>query len=66
MNLSALSGLDDEAEVNEAVYSEYSSNLGGAAWTVLTRADTAIYIQALQRRGAKPRVIDCKRLNLVV
>ena len=32
----------------------------------MTRADTAIYVQALQRRGHKPRAVDLRRLNLVV
>jgi hypothetical protein len=33
---------------------------------ILTRADLAVYVQALQRRASTPRIIDCKRLNLVV
>ena len=31
----------------------------------MARADMAVYIQALQRRGASPRAVDCRRLNLV-
>ena len=33
---------------------------------VLTRPDMAVYVQALQRHAAAPRIIDCKRLNTVV
>ena len=35
------------------------------AWLVLTRADIAVYVQALQRRGMEPRAVDCKPINLV-
>ena len=49
-------------ELAEAFY----SLLGGVAWTVLTRGDVAVYVQALQRRGANPRVKDCYRLNMVL
>ena len=48
------------------MHTAFSSGLGGAAWTALTRADMAIHIQALQRRGAGPRVVDLKRLNVVL
>ena len=33
---------------------------------VLTRVDLAVFVQALQRRAHRPRVVDCKRLNTVV
>ena len=33
---------------------------------ILTRADLAAYVQALQRRASTPRVTDCKKFNLVV
>ena len=64
--LSSLSDLDDEALVDAPTHEQFSSLLGQVAWTVLTRADLAVYIQALQRRGSGPRVVDCRRLNLVV
>ena len=44
----------------------YISVLGGVAWMILTRADLAVYVQALQRRASNPRITDCKRLNLIV
>ena len=56
---------DDELAEAELA-SLFISLLGGAAWMVLTRPDAAVYIQALQRRAHAPRVVDCKRLNLVV
>ena len=61
-----ISSLADEDLVDGNVHELYSSLLGGAAWTVLTRADGAVYVQALQRRGAAPRKCDIKRLNLLV
>ena len=66
MNLTSLKGKEDHASVSEETHREFQTLLGGAAWTVLTRADAAVYIQALQRRAHAPRVIDCKRLNVVV
>ena len=59
-------GKPDEEEVDEKIASLYLSLLGGVAWMVLTRVDMAVYVQALQRRAQKPRVKDCKNLNLVV
>ena len=44
----------------------FESLFGGVAWMVSTRADVAVYVQALQRRGSGPRVVDCRRLNLVL
>ena len=43
-----------------------ASLLGAVAWTVLTRAELAVYVQALQRRAHAPRIKDCKRLNVVI
>ena len=57
---------DDETEVSPTIAAAYMSVLGAVAWTVITRADVCIYVQALQRRAHKPRLIDCKKLNLVV
>ena len=72
--ISSLTGMDthgwnemnDETEVTGSVAASYLSVLGAVAWTVITRADVCIYVQALQRRAHKPRVVDCKKLNLVV
>ena len=59
-------GAVDEKEVEGQMKEQYHSLLGGVAWTVITRADILVYVQALQRRGAAPRNVDCRRLNLVV
>ena len=58
--------MPDEQLVNEHLAGLYLSVLGGVAWMILTRADLAVYVQALQRRASTPRVTDCKKLNLVV
>ena len=56
---------DDGELVDEETHAAYSSLLGGVAWLALTRADAAIYIQALQRHASKPRLKDCRGLNTV-
>ena len=66
LDASHLKNLEDEAVANAMVHSLFMSVLGAAAWTCLTRADTCIYIQALQRRAHKPRIKDCRRLNVVI
>jgi len=66
MNLSGSRGKSEEDVVDDQLHASYMTLLGGAAWCVLTRADAAVFIQALQRRAHKPRYIDCKRLNVVV
>ena len=66
MSISHLRGSDESSAVDQTTHKSYMQLLGGGAWTVLTRADAAIYIQALQRRAHAPRVVDCRRLNLVV
>ena len=47
MDVSHLKATLDEHDVDSATHGSYSSLLGGVAWTVLARADAAIYIQAL-------------------
>ena len=66
IDLSGTRGQDDEQEVGEGLHSEFSSLLGGVAWTVLTRAEIAIYVQALQRRSHSCRLKDCRRVNVVL
>ena len=66
MNLSHLKGCADGDSVDQTTHSAFQSLLGGAAWTALTRADAAVYMQALQRRAHAPRVVDCRRLNILV
>ena len=64
LTLGKYRGQTETEDVDEETHSGYSSLLGGIAWTVLSRADAAVYIQALQRRSHKPRIIDCRRMNL--
>ena len=66
LKLATLKGKPDDEQVDALFIEAFQRLLGGAAWTVLTRADVAVYIQALQRRGHVPRVCDCRRLNLVI
>ena len=40
--------------------------LGAVAWTVLTRAELAVYVQALRRRALAPRIKNGKRFNLMI
>ena len=56
---------EEEAECCVELRGAYRSVLG-VAWTALTRADLAVYIQALQRRAHAPRIQYCKRLNVVI
>ena len=62
----ALLRQDDEALCDDDLHNAYRSVLGAVAWTVLTLAILAVYIQALQRRAHQPRILDCKRLNVVI
>ena len=59
-------GLDELTEVEVQMSADYSSLLGGVAWTLLTRAEAAIYVQSLQRHGSKPQLINCRRLNILL
>lgn len=52
--------------LNEAQLTIYMSGLGSLAWLVQTRADCAIYIQALQRATKKATVSHMMRLNTVI
>jgi hypothetical protein len=56
----------DEELASSTLHAQYMTLLGGCAWCILTRADCAVYVQALQRRAHCPRLTDCRRLNLVV
>ena len=60
------SGKGDESLVDSARREACRSVPGAVAWTVLTRAELAFYVQALQRRAHAPRVVDCNMLNLVI
>ena len=59
-------GKDEMTEVGDKMKGDYASLLGGVAWTVLTCAYVAIYVQSLQRHGSKPRIIDCRKLNILL
>ena len=61
-----LVGKDEDTLCGNVLHDAYRSVLGAVAWTVLTRAELAVYVQALQRRAHAPRIKDCKRLNLVI
>ena len=59
--------MDDEKLVTlTPLHDLFRSCIGAIAWAVLSRADIAVYVQVLQRRGHAPRVVDIKRCNLVI
>ena len=62
----AWAGNENDDDAPEASKGPYSSLLGGVAWLTLTIASISVFVQALQRRNHNPRVVDCKRLNLVL
>ena len=66
MTVSRSLGMTEDSTVDGETHSSFMTLLGGCAWAVLSRADLAVYIQALQRRAHQPRILDCKRLNTVV
>ena len=47
IDANTLSGKDEDALCEFAVHDAYRSVLGAVAWTVLTRAELAVYVQAL-------------------
>ena len=59
-------GKGDEEACCAALHEVYGSVLGAVVWTVLTRADLAVYVHALQRMAHAPRVQDCKKLNIAI
>ena len=62
----SLIGKDEESFCDVALHEAYGSVLRAVACTVLTRAELAVYVQALQRRAHAPRIEDCKRLGIVI
>ena len=66
MYTSSFAGKEEEAECDTHLHDAYRSSLGAVAWVVLTRAELAVYVQALQRRAHAPRIKDCKRLSIVI
>ena len=66
MSWSSIKYIDVLPELICIVHCLLSSVLGAVAWIVLTRAELAVYVQALQRRAHAPRVTDCERLDLVI
>ena len=65
IDASLLGSKGDEVLCDEELHEAYRSVLGAVAWAVLTRAELATYVQALQRRPHGPRIQDCKQLSLV-
>ena len=57
---------DDAALCGGPFHEAYRSVLGAVAWTVVTRVELAVYVQAFQRRVHAPMVIDRKRFNLLL
>ena len=57
-------GKHEEAECDTQFREGHRSVFGVAAWAVLTRAELAVDVQALQRRAHPPRIKYCKRLNI--
>ena len=55
----------EEAECDARLHEACRSVLGVVAWTVLTRAELAVYVQAFQRRAQAPRINDCTGLIIV-
>ena len=66
IDVHSLQGKGEESSCDTAMHDAYRSVLGAVAWTVLTRAELAVYVQALQRRAHAPGIKDCKRLNVVI
>ena len=56
----------EDANCCQALREAYRSVVGVVAWTVLTMVESAVYVQAFQRRVHAPRVFDCRRLNVVI
>ena len=61
-----LAGPDEDAECVETLHGTYRPVLGAVAWIALTRAELAVYVQALHRRGRASRIKDCKQLDAVI
>ena len=61
-----LAKLNPSDEVPEHVVGLYMFLVGALAWLVITRADIAIHIAALQRKLSKPKKEDVKKANLVL
>lgn len=59
-------GKDDEALCDIMLHEFYRSVLGVVVWTVLTRAELAVYVQALHRRAHAVRTKDCRGLNFAI
>ena len=51
-----LIGKEDETLCDTILREVYRSVLGTVAWTVLTRAELAVFVQALQRRARAFRI----------
>lgn len=56
IDVHSFQGKDEDSLCDIAMHDAYRSVLGAVAWTVLTRAELAAYVQALQRRAHAPRI----------
>ena len=66
MKINHLTGKVERGLVDSETKAAFERLLGGVAWMDITRADLAVYVQALQRRGSAPRTVDRTRINLVL
>ena len=57
---------DDEALCGIGLFGVYRSVLGAVAWTVLTRAELAAYVQALRRGAHAFRIKGCKWFSFAI
>ena len=49
---------DDKEVTDRPLHEAYRSCLAAIVWAVLSGLNVAVYVQAFQRRGSAPRVID--------
>ena len=61
-----LQALDDDSDLPPSLQACYKSLLGGAAWTMSTRTDVAVYIASLQRHAQRPKAVHLRRLNRAI
>lgn len=61
-----LIGEDEAAPCDTVLHAVYRFVLGAIAWTVLTRAELAAYVQALQMRAHAFGIKGCRRFNFVI
>ena len=55
IDASLVIGKEEKVLCDTELHDAYRPVLGAVAWIVLTRAELAVYVQALQRRAHAPR-----------